>query len=68
MKSMDLISLQDYEAVAPLIKPPDASGIECPECKAELVWAEKSLVCRDPPMRRLVCPECDFSKVVVHRE
>lgn len=46
---------------------PDLSGIECPDCELELRWAEKSLFCTHPPMKRLICP-CGFSQVVEVRE
>lgn len=44
----------------------EPSGIECPNCKAELVsqaHAPKSII--DPPMKRVDCPKCEFSTFVL---
>ncbi len=64
----DLKSMADYkeEIVADLnaTHPVEASGIACPACQRELDWAERSLFATAPRMRRLVCPECEFSEVV----
>jgi hypothetical protein len=58
-------SLAEYEQEVREANPlsPELSGIQCPECKDELKWAERSLICKNPPMQRLVC-DCGFTKVV----
>jgi YgiT-type zinc finger domain-containing protein len=59
-------SLEDYErereaAQLPVIT--NTTGISCPECGEELV-SEPVLFTRIPPMQRVTCPVCGFSKVV----
>ena len=63
-------SLSEYLEEMKTPAPPDApdlSGIECPDCELELHWAEKSLFCTHPPMKRLACT-CGFTQVVPVRE
>ncbi len=59
-----MITLDEYKLRAAATESRALSGIECPDCKAELDWAERQLFSREPPMRRLVCPACGFSEVV----
>lgn len=59
--------LHDYEAESREPLPPHGSGIECPECTGvEMNWSGP-LFMTLPPMRQIVCPKCDFKKVVVCR-
>ncbi len=62
---MPMQTLAEYENQQMKMPQPEASGIECPECTGELVWLEKSLFCTDPPMRRVFCGGCRFTRVVV---
>ncbi len=57
-------TLDEYLAETRAPQPPEASGIECPECSKELMWDSPSLICTNPQMRRLICPGCEFSQVV----
>ena len=62
-------SLEDYEKerAAFHASPPKfkGSGVSCPECGNELHDEGESLISKVPPMKRLYCPTCDFSKVVL---
>ena len=66
---MPLKTITEYESEPLIAEPPDASGIQCPECETpnELIWDSPSLVCKEPPMRRLNCPACSFSRVVPYK-
>jgi hypothetical protein len=60
-------SLEDYErerAEAPDPEP-HKTGIACPECAQELVDEGDQLFSRIPPMKRVSCLACGFSKVVL---
>jgi DNA-directed RNA polymerase subunit RPC12/RpoP len=59
-------SLEDYEREKEAEAAPDAheSGIACPDCGAELVDEGNQLFSRVPPMKRVACQTCGFSKVV----
>jgi len=62
-------SLEDYEREREAVDPLDlsrtgtATGIACPDCKEEL-RQEDVLFSRIPPLKRVTCPGCSFSKVV----
>ena len=46
-------------------KIPKGIDVACPECGSELLDEGESLISRIPPMKRVTCPECRFSKVVL---
>jgi transposase len=63
-----LKSLEEYErersAVVEAVVP-NRTGVSCPECGAELISDGNSLISTLPPMKRVTCPACEFSKVVL---
>jgi hypothetical protein len=42
---------------------PIRCGIECPECKKEMVYADNVILTSLPPQRRISC-ECGYSTTV----
>lgn len=59
-------SLADYEREreAAAAAEPHKTGIACPECGEELTDEGDQLFSRVPPMKRVTCAACGFSKVV----
>jgi hypothetical protein len=43
----------------------EMSGIECPTCRTELDWTDRSLIETQPPKRRLLCRVCRFTEMVI---
>jgi hypothetical protein len=62
-----LKTIAEYESQPEAPHVPELSGISCPECEMELFWAEMSLVCRNPQMRRIVCHHCDYTSVIAYK-
>ena len=64
-------TLEEYEAGRAAARDmntadaPKGIGDECPDCDAELTDDGLSLVSKVPPMKRVTCPACGFSKVVL---
>jgi len=62
-----LKTLEEYEASDAIADAPELSGVACPECSEEMAWDSPSLVLKEPPMRRINCPSCSFSRVVAYK-
>ena len=41
------------------------SGIKCPDCGAELIYPDSIIFVTNPPMRKIECQSCGFTKDIL---
>jgi len=41
------------------------TGIECPQCHNELLYADNIILTSYPPQRRVFCDKCNYSNTIV---
>lgn len=44
---------------------PQKTGIECPQCHNELLYADNMILTSYPPQRRVFCDKCNYSNTIV---
>lgn len=60
-----LKSLEEYRKTLQCILPvQEHSGVACPQCGTEMWWGDQSMFSTQPPMKRINCPQCEYSEVV----
>ena len=61
MKSLNEHNDEVWKQYEMLNKFPRPNGLECPDCKAELMDVDNSVLCSYPPKKNVKCSKCKFT-------
>ena len=60
MKTLEQHNTECMEIAEYYNQYPKSNGIECPECKHELVDIDDMILTSNPPQKNIACPKCKW--------